>query len=125
MATPQPHHSPDPDGVPLCTRCLRPYDPLAYYCPHCGNAVGTLTPYIPYVNIRFEVDFYGALWRRIWDPHTHLLRRLAYALPVLLCAPLLLLALPFVLVGAWGTRRHDSEATAPPEEKPPSPEEPR
>ena len=34
--------------TPLRIKCLRPVDPLNYYCPHCGEATGQLTPYIPF-----------------------------------------------------------------------------
>lgn len=46
------------EGLPVCLNCLRPYDNvLEYYCPHCGSneAANPLTPYMAFVNIRFNV----------------------------------------------------------------------
>ena len=51
------------EEIPLCLNCLRPVDPLYHYCRHCGQATGQLTPYIPFVNIPFQVDF----WKKLWD----------------------------------------------------------
>lgn len=52
----------DQDGIPLCPQCMRPVNPNNYYCPHCGGATGTFTPYLPFVNIPFNTSVY---WRVI------------------------------------------------------------
>ena len=54
---------------PLCLQCLAPSDPLQHYCEECGEAVGLFTPYIPFVNIRFNYSVFGRLWKTLWyDP---------------------------------------------------------
>ena len=55
------------EGTPVCIRCFRPVDPLAHYCPHCGQASGQLTPYIPYLSIPWETRIWGQVWRQIWS----------------------------------------------------------
>jgi len=44
------------DALPLCAKCLKPCKPLQYYCDKCGSydAINPLTPYIGFVNIRFN-----------------------------------------------------------------------
>jgi len=53
--------------IPLCLNCLRPVNPLYHYCPHCGRAVGQLTPIMPYESIRWQVDIWGRMWRQLWS----------------------------------------------------------
>ena len=57
------------DALPLCAKCLKPCKPLQYYCDKCGSndAVNPLTPYIGFVNIRFNYDIYCTMWRKVWD----------------------------------------------------------
>ena len=62
--------------TPLCIKCLQPVDPLDYYCPHCGEATGQLTPYIPFVNIPWQVGFWGRMWRQLWSRDISLAGRL-------------------------------------------------
>lgn len=54
------------EQVPLCLHCLDPVDPLAKVCPHCGGAVGQLTPYLPFEAIRWEAGIWGQMWRQVW-----------------------------------------------------------
>ena len=93
------------EGVPVCSNCLRPYDnALEYYCPHCGSneAANPLTPYIPYVNIRFNVGMIGKLWRRfLHRQNATIARRVLDLLIVLWYFPLLILATPFVVYAKW------------------------
>ena len=97
------------EGVPVCSNCLRPYDDvLEYYCPHCGSneAANPLTPYIPYVNIRFNVGMVGKLWRRFQHrQNATIARRLLDLLILLLYFPLLILATPFVVYAKWKSRK--------------------
>ena len=87
------------DGVPLCTRCLRPHSPHQYYCAHCGAAVGQYTAYIPYVDIPFFANFYGRLWRRAWfERGVSLISRAFSMLIILLAAPVMLIGLPFAIL---------------------------
>ena len=101
------HNIIDPRDVPLCTRCLQPYDPLAHFCPHCGCTVGQLTPYMPFVSIPFNVDLLSSLWRRIWADDAHPMTRAFCTVLVLLCAPILLIGLPFILVNLVKTGRKE------------------
>src|SRR5262245_56313242 len=72
------------DAIPVCNRCLTPVDPLQHYCHVCFNAVGQLTPYIPFVNIPYNYSFYDILWVRLWFPvHESPRRRYLYALTLL------------------------------------------
>ena len=52
--------------VPLCLQCVHPVSPLDHYCPHCGQSVGQLTPYLPYEGIWFNAGMWGKLWDRLW-----------------------------------------------------------
>ncbi len=93
------------EAVPVCLNCLRPYDDvLEYYCPHCGSneAVNPLTPYMSFVNIRFNVGVVGKLWRRFQGRQSATIaRRLLDLVIVLLCFPPLILATPFVVYAKW------------------------
>ena len=96
-------------GTPVCLRCLTPFDPLQHYCTNCGEAVGQLTPYIPFVNIGFSVSIYERLWRRIWfERRDRWWAKAFYFVFIAMFAEILLLVVPFVL---W--RRYRSGATAP------------
>jgi hypothetical protein len=76
------------DGdVPLCLRCLRPAPAVHYYCPHCGEATGQLTPYLPFVRIKFEMDFVGTWWNRATGPGLAWPRRVAMLLVLALDMP--------------------------------------
>ena len=93
------------EGVPVCLNCLRPYDDvLEYYCPHCGSneAVNPLTPYMSFVNIRFNVGMVGKLWRRFEGRQSATIaRRLLDLVIVLWYFPLLIFATPFVVYAKW------------------------
>lgn len=96
------------DATPLCARCLEPFDPLQHYCAQCGDAVGQLTPYIPFVNIAWTYSFLDIMWRRLWlDRGLSRARRALYcigvAVNIIVLAPacLLLLAIPMW----WSKRR--------------------
>ncbi|MCK5612380.1 hypothetical protein KAR91_61480 [Candidatus Pacearchaeota archaeon] len=93
------------EEVPVCSNCFRPYDDaLEYYCPHCesNEAANPLTPYIPYVNIRFNVGVAGKMWRRFQHrQNATIARRLLDLLILLLYCPLLILATPFVVYAKW------------------------
>ena len=91
------------DAWPLCPKCLTPCRPLEYYCPYCdsNDAINPLTPYIPFLNIRFNYDIFCTMWRKIWyDQHTSMVRRMFYLLMIALFVPFFfVLGLPFVFVG--------------------------
>jgi hypothetical protein len=85
------------EGTPVCLKCLRPIDPAAYYCPKCGAASSALTPYIPFVNIRYNYSIFGRLWRKVWYEKSGLLMKLFGLFLIIVCVPIMLIGLPFVL----------------------------
>jgi hypothetical protein len=92
-------HQEEGGATPLCSRCLTPFRPGQHYCERCGWAVGKYTPYIPYVNIRFNYGWVGATWKKIWfDRETKLAARAFYLFLMILAAPVIMVGLPFVLV---------------------------
>jgi hypothetical protein len=97
--------SPD-RAMPLCLHCLEPYEPLVqHYCPKCGNAVGQLTPNIPFVNIPFEFEFWGRLWKAVWSPRQgrYIFRVMALVLFVSFFWPILLVGMPLILFARKGS----------------------
>lgn len=84
-----------PDETPVCLRCLRPVDPLAYYCPHCGEATGQLTPILPFVNIPWWTRIWGRMWRQMWSREVSLPGRLLRLFLILWYVPILLIGLLF------------------------------
>jgi hypothetical protein len=101
--------APDPnEPVLLCTRCGLPMPPDAYYCPHCSEGAGKMTPYIPYVNIRFNYGPFGDLWKTAkGETDAGPWRQLLTALLLFAMAPILLLGVPFVIV-EWIRNRRKS-----------------
>ena len=91
-----------PDAKPLCPRCLQPCNPQQYYCTNCDSneAINPLSPYMPFVRLRFQVGFYGELWRRIiYDSDTLMIIKLLFLLFMILTMPLILLVgLPVFLI---------------------------
>jgi len=41
-----------------CHRCSAPQDPGAWFCPHCGSAVGPYNNYMPYVDCFSEGEVF-------------------------------------------------------------------
>lgn len=39
------------DATPICHRCLTPHSELAWFCGHCGSAVGTYSNLMPFVYV--------------------------------------------------------------------------
>lgn len=86
------------EGVPCCTGCARPYVRGQYYCTHCGTGVGNITPYVPYVNIRFNYGPFAGIWQGLkGDGEIGYGRWIVYVVIVLLVWPIVLIALPFML----------------------------
>ena len=103
------------DKVPLCTGCGRPYRRNQYYCDYCGTGVGNLTPYVPYVNIRFNYSPYGEMWRTLTSKRKASVgARVLCAVLIVLCAPIMLPGLVFVLV-EWLRNRKRKPDPSPPE----------
>jgi hypothetical protein len=79
--------------IPLCLRCARPVDPLSHYCSHCGETTGQMTPYIPFVNLRMQINFWVQSWHQIWSNQVSLAGRCLRLFMIVLYMPILLLAL--------------------------------
>ena len=92
------------EGVPVCSNCLEPCDPLQYYCGNCGcnEAINPLTPYISFVNIRFNVGLVGKVWRRFEKRQSATIeKRLFDLLVVVWYCPFVVFALPSVVYSKW------------------------
>ena len=89
------------DAVPLCPNCLRPCNPLDYYCLYCDSneAINPLASYMPYVRIRFHAGMYGKLWRKSWSSETSPKLCWLYLLIAFLYQPVIfIIGLPFVIL---------------------------
>lgn len=84
------------DGTPVCLRCFQQVNPLAYYCPHCGEATGQLTHYIPFVNIPWQTRVWGQVWRQIWSSDVSLPGRAFRLFMVIWNVPFMLIGLLFI-----------------------------
>ena len=83
------------EGTPVCIRCFRPVDRIAHYCPHCGEATGQLTHYIPFVNIPWQAHVWGQIWRQIWSRDISIAGRLFRLLMIIWNVPIMLIGLFF------------------------------
>lgn len=86
------------DAVLVCPNCFEPCNPLDYYCTHCGSneAINPLTPYIAFLNIRFNTGLFGKLWRKTWGPETTKGLRLIYICLMFLYSPIIfIIGFPF------------------------------
>ena len=89
------------DAQPICPNCLKPCHPLQYYCDKCGSncAINPLTPYIGFVNIRFNYDIFITMWRKIWYKDTSIIAKLFYLGMITMFVPLfLVVGLPIFLI---------------------------
>jgi hypothetical protein len=101
------------DGTPVCIRCFRPVHPLHHSCPHCGEAVGQFTQYIPFVNLRWQVSVWGRMWQQVWSHNVSFMGRLLRLLMIIWNVPILLLiGLPFKIIqkSKKKRRRQDTES---------------
>ena len=55
------------EGTPVCIMCFQRADPLVHYCANCGEATASWTPYLPFINIRWQVSFWGRAWKQVWS----------------------------------------------------------
>ena len=86
----------DEGSQPLCVQCLTPVEPLQHYCSTCGGTVGIYTRCIPFVNIPFQVEFYGNIWKKFWRDDISVLYRIGLLPIVIVCwGPLFLVGMPF------------------------------
>ena len=81
--------------TPICIRCMKPIDPLHYYCPYCGEASGQLTPYLPFVNIRWQATIWGRIWRQVWSRDVSIPGCLFRFIMVIWNVPIMLIGLIF------------------------------
>ncbi len=87
------------ERVALCAHCLTPFSVSQHYCEKCGEAVGQFTPYIPFVNIRFNYSIFAKMWHKIWfEKESCLCWKLFYLFLIVCVAPIMLVGLPFI---AW------------------------
>lgn len=90
----------------VCPHCFTPVDPLDHFCPKCGQTTGQLTPYIPYLSIRYNYGRFGLRWRNVWNREISWpMRIIGAATFLLVCGPFYVIALPFVIAEAIRTRR--------------------
>lgn len=87
--------SDDGPVLPLCLECMMPVDPLDYYCSNCGQACNYLTQYIPFVNIRWSVNFYVKMCRQIWSREVSIVGRIFRLFMIIWFFPLVLIVMPF------------------------------
>jgi hypothetical protein len=100
----------EPEGTPLCLNCMRPVPPQAYYCPHCGEATGGLTTYLPFVNIPWQTRIWGHAWRQVWSGNVSIPGRVFRLLMILWQVPILLIVgLPLML---WRRGKKDGPPPA-------------
>jgi len=83
------------EPTPVCIRCMKPVDPLSYYCPHCGEASGQLTQYLPFVNIRWQASVWGRVWRQVFSHNVSIAGRLFRFIMIICSAPIMLIGLFF------------------------------
>lgn len=90
------------DARPVCPRCLKPCHPLQHYCNNCdsNDAINPLTPYIAFVNIRFNYGIFITMWRKTWyDRNTPIISRLFFLFMITMFVPeFLVMGLPLLLV---------------------------
>ena len=107
----------EPDGseeeVPVCLQCLRPVDPVNHYCPHCGEATGQLTHYIPFVNIPWQTRIWGRMWRQMWSSKLSVASRLFRLFMIVWNVPFMLVGL---IPALWGILKgHDNQQNTKPD----------
>lgn len=91
------------EGVPVCISCFEPVSPLHHYCPHCGEACGQFTQYIPFVNLRWRASVWGRIWRQVWSRDVSIPGRLFRFIMIVLWAPIMLIGLFFRI--NWKTEK--------------------
>ena len=48
----------DPETVEVCPHCLTPQPPAAWFCNHCGKAVGPYNNMMPFLNVFSEGEVF-------------------------------------------------------------------
>lgn len=90
------------DARPVCLKCFKPCHRLQHYCNECdsNDVINPLTPYMPFLNIRFNYGIFLTMWCRIFhDRDTSVVARLSYLCMLAMFVPgILVLGLPLLLV---------------------------
>ena len=91
------------DALPLCAKCLKPCMALQYYCDKCDSydAINPLTPYIGFVNIRFNYGIYCTMLHKMfYSKETRIATKLFYLFitTFMVGATIVIFVLPIVLV---------------------------
>jgi hypothetical protein len=90
------------DAWPVCSKCLKPCNPLQNYCDNCDSneVINSLSSYMPFIRIRFNAGMFGKLWHKIWhDKNTSIIYKLFYLFLIILGAPVLLVVgVPWLLI---------------------------
>lgn len=84
------------DVVPICPHCLKPINPYSYYCENCGKGDTHNTPFLPFINIQFSVNFYSKIWNSALDKNNNFGKRFFYFIIIFLFAPIMLVGLLFI-----------------------------
>jgi len=97
----------DNDFIPkgalqLCPKCLKPCHPLQHYCDGCdsNDVINPLTPYMPFLNIRFNYGIFLTMWRKTWyEKDTSVIGRLFYLFMITMFVPVFpIVGLPALLI---------------------------
>ncbi len=90
------------DARPLCPKCLKRCHPLQHYCDGCdsNDAINPLTPYMPFLNIRFNYGIFLTMWRKIFlDKNTPTISRLFFLFMITMFVPVFwVIGLPLFLI---------------------------
>ncbi len=94
------------EAMPLCLHCLAPYSAGLMYCPACGKTVGQLAGYDPMSRIAFSSDQQNSLDKNAWPIARYPAAWRVFRLVLfVLLGPLLLIALPILLLEKWRKSR--------------------
>jgi hypothetical protein len=90
------------DALPLCSKCLKPCNPLQNFCDNCdsNDVINPLASYIPIVRIRFRCGFCGDMWRKVlYDKEASIIFRSLCLFMTIAFAPILIIVgLPLFLI---------------------------
>lgn len=91
------------DALPLCPKCLKPCHPLQHYCDSCdsNDVINPLTPYMAFLNIRFNYGIFCTMWHRVWyeQDFSMIFKLLCLFLIAVFAPVMLIVGLPLFLIG--------------------------
>lgn len=82
------------DARPLCSKCLKPCNPLQNYCDSCdsNDVINPFASYMPFVRIRFWCGFCGDMWRTVlYDKEASIILRSLCLFMTIAWAPILII----------------------------------